>query len=323
MVVPVVRVVQRHRDDRPAVPLSCRHQTAPGSARESGLDADRVLVQTEQTVVVDERAAGSRAGFRRHDVAEHRVAQRGGGDLRKLACGRVVAVRRQSARVFETGVRQAKLARLCIHLVYKRPLAAAFSGHSRRRIVARGEQQAVKRVAQRQPFAFFEVHRRAFYGRVLLFHRVHAVEVALAERDERGHDLCRGRHRQTAVRIFREQGLPRIRIHRDRRRRTERRRARQQRRADPQREPQLFHAHHSPCRTKPTPYRSRLCTGRADYSSPPSMGALSSAAAFFFPEKPSTKLDTLLSAPGIISTMTVDRAVRLRVDAEDGRAPSS
>ena len=38
---------------------------------------------------------------------------------------------------------------------------------------------------------------------------------------------------------------PRVRIHRDRRRRTECRRARQQRRADPQREPQLFHAHHS------------------------------------------------------------------------------
>ena len=46
------------------------------------------------------------------------------------------------------------------------------------------------------------------------------------------------------------------------------------------------------------------------------MGALSSAGAFFLPEKPSTKLDTLLIAPGIIST----RRSTVLMDEEEAEA---
>ena len=244
MVVPVVRVVQRDRDDRAPVSLRRRHQTPTGGSCEAGLDADRAVIHRQQAVVVDEGAPGGGAGFRGNHVAEHRVAQSGGGDFRKLPRGRVVVFRRQAARVLEMRVGKAEFCGFRVHLFDKRRHAAALARDSRRRVVARGEQQPVKRLAQGEPLALLQVHGRAF-RHVLALDREHSVEVALAERHERGHDFGRGRHGQTAVRIRGEKRFSRVRVHRHRRRRAERRSTRHERRTDAHRYPQPFHTPHS------------------------------------------------------------------------------
>ena len=205
VVVPVVRIIERHRDDGAPVALGRRDQTPPCRPRKAGFHADRTVVHAQQTVVIAQRMPADRAAFCRDDLPEHRVLEGRRGDLGQLMCGGVVRVGRQAVRIVEMRVRQTEFRRFGVHFAHKGGHAAAFSRDGDRRVVAGREHQPVQRILQREPFARLQVHRRALDRRVLRLYGIHAVKVTLAERDERGHDLGGGRHRQAAVRVLLEQ----------------------------------------------------------------------------------------------------------------------
>ena len=216
VVVPVVRVIERHRDDGAPVALGRRDQTPPCRPRKAGFHADRTVVHAQQTVVIAQRVPADRAAFCRDDLPEHRVLEGRRGDLGQLMCGGVVRVGRQAVRIVEMRVRQTEFRRFGVHFAHKGGHAAALSRDGDRRIVAGREHESVQRIPQREPFARLQVHRRALDRRVPRLYGIHAVKVTLAERDERGHDLGGGRHRQAAVRVLLEQRFARVRIDHDR-----------------------------------------------------------------------------------------------------------
>ena len=215
VVVPVVRVIERHRDDGAPAALGRRDQTPPCRPRKAGFHADRAVIHAQQTVVIAQRVPADRAAFCRDDLPEHRVLERRRRDFRQLMRGGVVRVGRQTVRIVEMCVRQTEFCRFGIHFAHEGCHAAAFSRDSDRRVVAGREHESVQRIPQRECLACFQVHGRTFHGGVLRLYGIHAVKVALAERDERGHDLGSGRHRQAAVRVLLEQRFTRVRIDHD------------------------------------------------------------------------------------------------------------
>ena len=216
VIVPVVRVIERHRDDGAPIALGRRDQTPPCRPRKAGFHADRAIIHAQQTVVIAQRVPADRAAFCRDDLPEHRVLERRRGDFRQLMRGGVVRVGRQAVRIVEMRVRQTEFRRFGIHFAHKGGHAAALSRDGDRRVVAGREHESVQRILQRECLTRFQVHGRAFHGGVLRLYGIHAVKVALAERDERGHDLGGGRHRQAAVRVLLEQRFARVRIDHDR-----------------------------------------------------------------------------------------------------------
>ena len=88
-------------------------------------------------------------------------------------------------------VGQSQCRRPVVHFAQKRCLTAALACDSHRSVVARFQQQAVKRVAQRERLALPQIYRRAFYLRVFFFDGVRPVEIPLTERHQCSHNLGR------------------------------------------------------------------------------------------------------------------------------------
>ena len=158
VVVPVVRVIERHRDDGAPVSLGRRDQTPPCRPRIAGFHADRAVVHTQQTVVIAQRVPADRAAFCRDDLPEHRVLERRRRDFRQLMRGGVVRVGRQAVRIVEMRVRQTEFRRFGIHFAHKGVHAAALSRDSDRRVVAGREHESVQRIPQRECLTCFQVH---------------------------------------------------------------------------------------------------------------------------------------------------------------------
>ena len=92
VIVPIVWIIESHRNQRAPIALGSRHQTPPALFSISGFDPDCTLVQTEHLIVIDHRAPGAGDVFGTDDLAEIRILQRVGGQLGQFACGRMVGI---------------------------------------------------------------------------------------------------------------------------------------------------------------------------------------------------------------------------------------
>ena len=200
--------------------------------------------------MVAQRALSHRIALGRYDLAEHRIAQGGGRDLCQLMGGCIMRFAGKAVGIVEMRIRQAKLGRLCIHFFYKHIKSAAFASDCHRRVIAGFQHQPVQRIPQGQLFPFLQVHRRAFDSGIFLFHRVFPIQIALAQCDKGGHDLCCGRHWQACVAILFQQHLAGIRVHHNRALRAERPRIGQQQQTEQYPAPQFLHVRTSPLQNK-------------------------------------------------------------------------
>ena len=156
----------------------------------------------------------------------------------------VMVVRRQAVGICKVRIRQPELSRLVVHLLNERIVSAALARDRDRGVVAGGQHQAVQRITQGERLPLLQVHGRALDLRILRLDRIGPVEVALAQRDQRRHDLGGRGHGQALIRVVRKQHLACVCVHHHRAARAERTGYRHAQHRQQQRAYYLFHRLH-------------------------------------------------------------------------------
>ncbi len=157
VVVPVIRVIRRHRDDGAPVALGRRDQTPPCRPRKAGFTPIAPSYMLSRFVIA-QRMPADRAAFCRDDLPEHRVLRAAAVIFSSCAVVQCVSDGRPFG--LSKWVSSDRVRRFGVHFAHKqRSPPAAFSCDGDRRVVAGREHQRPYSVSRsREPFARLQVH---------------------------------------------------------------------------------------------------------------------------------------------------------------------
>ena len=190
MVIPVIRVVDRHRDKPPPVPGGAGHQNPPGSFRVAGFHAVCACHLPQQLIVVAQIAIAHGNCFGGDGFVENGVFHGIGGQNRQIPGGGVVSGAVQPVGIFKMTLGHTQHPGLVVHH-FREALysAAAVNGQSHRRVVAGMEHQPIQQLLECQNLPLLQIHGGAFDAHSL-FGNPHPVQdVALLADHKSCHDL--------------------------------------------------------------------------------------------------------------------------------------
>ena len=203
VVVPVVRIRERHTHELRRAALRAGHERPARGLGVPGLDADRTVIAAQQAVVVHERLPVHGRALCGHDRAECLIFQSRTGELRHVARRGIVPLGVKAVGVLKRAAGHAERARLVVHHARKRRHRARRVTRERDGgIVAGHEHQAVEQLLNRVRLAGAQIHRRALDRRVFRQDLDRFVERAVFEHNERSHDLRRAGNAEPLVRVL-------------------------------------------------------------------------------------------------------------------------
>ena len=151
MVSPVVAVAEGDADQGLAVPLRAGDQGAAGLAGVSRLHPGAPLVLPQEFVVVDQLPVLQGEAFGDHCLRHRGVLQAGPAQLGHVQGGSIMVLIPQTVGVGEVGVGHPQILGPLVHPAYEGVhIPGAGTGQGHRRVVPRGEEQAVEEGFQGQ-----------------------------------------------------------------------------------------------------------------------------------------------------------------------------